>query len=159
MFQEVEAAEAPLAAYVADLERACRERGVTFHFGIDVGRRPEGLAAFERLVIATGARYRFRLGTIVRTLLNTGAGRWPGFAQTLSAPRLRHWFYYRARLPDGEALRRLARPDQKVVVIGDARAAGKATEAIAAAFEAALLEGAPAAADAPAPLAMADDLR
>ena len=39
----------------------------------------------------------------------------------------------------GERFRRLARPGQTVIVIGDAAKPGKSKEAIASAFEAALL--------------------
>ena len=54
--------------------------------------------------------------------------------------------YYRARRGTAERFRRFVRPDQKVVAIGDALRAGKSKEAIASAFEAALL-GAPAGTD------------
>jgi hypothetical protein len=52
---------------------------------------------------------------------------------------VRDWFYYRARKPTGERFTMLATPGQKVTVIGDAAKAGKSKEAIASAFEAALL--------------------
>jgi hypothetical protein len=52
---------------------------------------------------------------------------------------VRDWFYHRARRATGERLRKLARPEQKVVVIGDAVEAGKSRPAIATAFQAALL--------------------
>jgi hypothetical protein len=57
----------------------------------------------------------------------------------MSQPKLRDWFYYRARQGTGETFVRLARPGQKVVAIGDAVEAGKSKPAIASAFEAALL--------------------
>jgi dimethylglycine catabolism A len=53
---------------------------------------------------------------------------------------LRDSFYFNARRGSGEDIRRLARPGQTVVTIGDARKAGKSKEAIASAFSAALLE-------------------
>jgi hypothetical protein len=104
-----------------------------------VTARPDLLAPFDRLVIATGAAYRFGLGPIATAMLDSGAGRWPGFSQVFSAPRLRDWFYYRGRRGTAERLRALARPGQTVVAIGDAIRAGKSKEAIASAFEAALL--------------------
>jgi orotate phosphoribosyltransferase len=58
----------------------------------------------------------------------------------MSAPKLRDWFYYRARRATGEKFKALARPGQKVVVIGDAVQAGKSKPAITSAFEAALLD-------------------
>ena len=57
----------------------------------------------------------------------------------MADPKLRDWFYYRARTATGERFSRLARPGQTVMVIGDAAKAGKSKEAIASAFEAALL--------------------
>jgi hypothetical protein len=96
------------------------------------------LAPFDRIVIATGAAYRFGLGPVAAILLDLGAGRWPLFRQILSAPSVRDWFYHRARRPTGASLQALARPGQKVVVIGDAVVAGKSQPAISSAFEAAL---------------------
>ncbi len=55
-------------------------KGVTFCYGIDVARTPELLAPFDRIVIATGAQYRFGLGRLPTTLLDWGAGRWPVLA-------------------------------------------------------------------------------
>jgi hypothetical protein len=57
----------------------------------------------------------------------------------MKSPKVRDWFYYRARKPTGERFTSLARPGQKLVVIGDAAKAGKSKEAISSAFEAALL--------------------
>jgi hypothetical protein len=54
---------------------------------------------------------------------------------------LRDWFYVRARRGTAEEFRRLVRPGQTVVAIGDAAKAGKSKEAIAGAFSAALLAG------------------
>ena len=97
--------------------------------------------AFDRIVIATGARYRCGLGPAARMLLDLGAARWPGLKQIFSTPRLRDWFYYRARQATGDAIRPLARAGQTVIVIGDAVRAGKSKDAIASAFAAALLPG------------------
>jgi hypothetical protein len=54
---------------------------------------------------------------------------------------MRNWFYYQARRGTALRLRHLAHPGQRVIVIGDAARAGKSKEAIAGAFEAALLAG------------------
>jgi hypothetical protein len=58
----------------------------------------------------------------------------------LSSPRLRDWFYHRARRGTADDFSRLVRPGQKSVVIGDAARPGKSKEAIASAFAAALQE-------------------
>ena len=139
LFQEVVANQDSFDRYVRQLVAACTAKGTVFRYGTDVIRAPELLAPFDRIVIATGAAYRFGLGGLPRTLLNGGAGDWPGVRRLFTAPAVRDWFYHRARRPTGEAVRRLARPGQKVVVIGDAVAAGKSMPAIASAFEAALL--------------------
>jgi hypothetical protein len=75
-------------------------------------------------------------------MLDWGVARWPGVAQIFKNEAVRDWFYHRARASSGDRLRPLARPQQAVVVIGDALRAGKSRPAIASAFEAALL-GAP----------------
>jgi hypothetical protein len=60
-------------------------------------------------------------------------------SQIMTSPKVRDWFYYRARKPTAENFTWLAKPGQIVTVIGDAAKAGKSKEAIASAFEAALL--------------------
>ncbi|HEX4553151.1 MAG TPA: NAD(P)-binding protein [Xanthobacteraceae bacterium] len=139
LFQEVRANPASFARYVNDMVAACTKMGVTFRYGADVLRTPDLLAPFDRIVIASGARYRFGLGPLARALLDLGAAQWPGLRGIFSHSAFRDWFYHRARQGTGEALRALARPGQTVVVIGDAAQAGKSRPAIASAFEAALL--------------------
>jgi hypothetical protein len=105
---------------------------------------PSVLAPFDRIVIATGAAYRFGLGAIAPLSLDTGTARWPGIKQLMSSPKLRDWFYYRARKATGDRFKALARNGQKILVIGDAVQAGKSKPAITSAFEAALLDKHPA---------------
>ncbi|MGP0090598.1 MAG: NAD(P)-binding protein [Xanthobacteraceae bacterium] len=139
LFQEVVANQNSFDNYLRDLAAACSRMGVTFQYGTDVLRTPGLLAPFDRIVVATGARYRYGLGHVVARMLDLGAGRWPGLRQILSQPRLRDWFYHQARVATGSDFRALATPGQKVVIIGDAIAAGKSRPAIASAFEHALL--------------------
>jgi hypothetical protein len=139
LFQEVVANQGSFDRYVRQLVAACEAKGAVFRYGTDVIRAPEVLAPFDRIVVATGAAYRFGVVELPKTLLNVGVGNWYGVRRLLTAPAIRDWFYHRARRPTGEAVRRLARPGQKVVVIGDALTAGKSMPAIASAFEAALL--------------------
>jgi 2,4-dienoyl-CoA reductase-like NADH-dependent reductase (Old Yellow Enzyme family) len=140
MFQEVAAYEASLARYIAGMVAACERKGGVFRYGTDVSRKPGVLTPFDRIVLATGADYRYGLGPLAAGLLNLGAGRWPGLSQLLSNERLRQWFYYRARRGSADRFRRFARPGQTVMAIGDAVQAGKSKQAIASAFEAALPE-------------------
>jgi len=58
----------------------------------------------------------------------------------MTEPKVRDWFYYQARSGTADRFMGLARSDQVVTVIGDAAKPGKSKEAIASAFEAALLD-------------------
>jgi dimethylglycine catabolism A len=139
LFQEVAANETSFQRYIADLVAACAMKKVEFRFATDITAASELLAPFDRLVIASGAAYRFGLGLPIRTLLDSGLARAAGLARLFSSDALRDWFYYRARRGTAERFRALARPRQIVTVIGDAARAGKSKQAIADAFGAALL--------------------
>jgi len=139
LFQEVVANQDSFDRYVQQLVAACEKKGVAFRYGADVTRSREMLASFDRVVIATGAKYRFGLGRIPNMLLDLGVGRAPGLRRICATPEFRDWFYYKVRKATGDRMRRLLRPGQQVTVIGDAVAAGKSMAAIHSAFEAALL--------------------
>jgi dimethylglycine catabolism A len=139
LFQEVEANEKSFERYIADLVGACGKKNVVFRFNTDVAATPDLLAPFDRVVIATGAAYRFGLGAVVLWALDNGAARLPAFAKMFSSSKLRDWFYYQARRATGDRFRTLARSGQIVTSIGDAASAGKSKQAISSAFEAALL--------------------
>lgn len=139
LFQDVAANEFSFDRYIGAQVAICTAKGVTFRYRTDVAKTPDVLAPFDRIVIATGAKYRQGLGGVSIALLNLGVARWPGFAQVFKMPAVRDWFYYKARQATGAAFRPLARPEQKVMVIGDAVQAGKSRPAILSAFEAALL--------------------
>ena len=139
LFQEVTANEASFRRYIADMVAACELKKVVFQFSTDASASPAQLAAFDRIVIASGAAYRFGLGPLVTWALDRGISRLPGFARLFTSEKLRNWFYYRARHGSADALMPLARPGQKVTVIGDAVRAGKSKQAISSAFDAALL--------------------
>jgi 2,4-dienoyl-CoA reductase-like NADH-dependent reductase (Old Yellow Enzyme family) len=139
LFGEVEAVERSFEAYVDGLEEACRENSVEFRYGLDVIREPQVLASYDRVVFATGARYRYGLGRVVPRLLDIGLGKSRLGLRLLSSPRVREWLYYGARCGTGPDVKQLAHPDQKVTIIGDAAQAGKARDAVDGAFRAALL--------------------
>jgi 2,4-dienoyl-CoA reductase-like NADH-dependent reductase (Old Yellow Enzyme family) len=139
LFQEVEANEQSFERYVADLHQACVAKGVIFHFATEITAQSNLLAPFDRIVIASGAHYRFGLGPIAKAMLDAGLARWPGFSRLFSSPRFRNWFYYRARRETAGRLRPLGDGRQTVIAVGDAMRAGKSKEAIASAFDAALL--------------------
>jgi threonine dehydrogenase-like Zn-dependent dehydrogenase len=139
VFQEVDAATTTFARYVTDLEAECRRQGVTVRFGADPAREPSLLDGFDRVVIATGASYRWGLGAAVPVLLRHGAGRSRFMRRLFGRRAVRDWFYHGARRATAERVARAARPGQTVVAIGDARVPGKSRPAIASAFAAALL--------------------
>jgi dimethylglycine catabolism A len=143
LYQEVEASERSFERYIADLAAACEMKGVAFRLATDINALPGLLSPFDRIVVATGAAYRFGLGAVVNWLLDRDVARVPGLARLFSWPALREWFYYRGRRATGDDFRKLARPGQRLVVIGDAVSAGKSKQAIASAFEAALLNKSP----------------
>src|SRR5215470_640559 len=97
LYQGVEASEGSFARYIGDLVSACAQKGVTFKYGVDVTTQPDVLAPFDRIVVATGARYRFGLGPLVASALAWGAGYWPLIRSGLANAALRDWFYHRGR--------------------------------------------------------------
>jgi 2,4-dienoyl-CoA reductase-like NADH-dependent reductase (Old Yellow Enzyme family) len=137
-FQDVKAAEEPLVAFIVEAERACRLNGVKFSYNTDPTRDPELLAGFERIVVASGARYKSPLDRVAHWVLDRGVQSFAIARRLFRNQHLRNWIYYRARRATGSAIASLAGPTQRVHVIGDARSPGKAKEAIATAFEAAL---------------------
>jgi len=138
LFQEVEANAQSFSRYVADLVAACQFKGVVFRFATDLSAKPQLLAPFDRIVIATGAEYRFGLKIFFNWMLDTGMARAPGLARLFAWSPVREWFYYSARRGTAARYVHLARPEQQVIVIGDAARAGKSKQAIASAFDAAL---------------------
>jgi 2,4-dienoyl-CoA reductase-like NADH-dependent reductase (Old Yellow Enzyme family) len=139
LFQEVEAGQASFQRYIAGLHQACVQKGVRFRFATEVRVGGEELASFDRIVIASGASYRFGLGPIARAMLETGLARRPGLSTLFSSSRFRDWFYYEARVETASRFQKLGNGRQPVIAIGDAVRPGKSKEAIASAFEAALI--------------------
>jgi 2,4-dienoyl-CoA reductase-like NADH-dependent reductase (Old Yellow Enzyme family) len=135
-FQNVEATQSSLDAYLDDLERACRQKNVEFRFNTPVVDVAAIAGAFDRIVIATGARYKGGLTAPVRTLLRLGLGK-TGLARRLfSSARVKDWFYHDARR---SAIPKLGKLEgDRVIVIGDAVRPGKTREAVESAFKAAL---------------------
>jgi dimethylglycine catabolism A len=141
LFQEVEANPASFERYIDLMVRACMQGGVTFRYGMDVAAQPGVLDGFDRIVIATGARYRLGIGPLATSMLDAGMAHWPGIRQIASSNAFRNWFYYQARDGTAETLMRRLGPRPNMIAIGDAVKAGKSKEAIASAFEAAIRPG------------------
>src|SRR5262249_8242116 len=86
LFQEVAARQASFDRYLGALVADCARKGAHIRCGTDVARAPELLAPFDRIVIATGAAYRFGLGGLVTRLLDLGVGQWPLFRRVFALP-------------------------------------------------------------------------
>ncbi|MFW5680458.1 MAG: NAD(P)-binding protein [Pseudomonadota bacterium] len=141
LYQNVPTEPAALEAYVASLTGAAVELGVEIRYGVDILREPEVVRRFDRVVIATGAAYRFGLGPPIRAALRLSS-RAPGpWRRLLAHPALRALFYHRLRRPTGdEVRRRLAphlAPGASIEVLGDAARPGKTGPAVLSAFRAA----------------------
>ena len=100
-----------------------------------MAENPGLLADFDLVVVAVGAAYRTGLG-LIPVLLRAGLARLPLVRTLATNPKMREWFYYRARVSVTDRITtRLT--GKKVVVIGDAVQPGKSDTAIRTAFEAA----------------------
>lgn len=138
-FNDVQAEQESFDTYVSELQQACSDKGVRFRYGTDAADAGELLRSADRVVVATGARYRFGLGLLVPRLLRSGLARSAVGKRLFDSPRLRNWLYYRVRTGTGaDLVRRLGLDPGTVIVLGDAGRAGKAREAISTAFDAAL---------------------
>lgn len=136
-FQGVEASQRALDAFVDQLERACRAKGVVFRYNTEVTDLSALARDFDRVVIATGAKYRLGLGRLIVTLLESGWGRSKWTRALFDSPRVKNWFFYRARSSARPKLGKLK--PENVVVIGDAASPGKTRDAIESAYKAALI--------------------
>jgi dimethylglycine catabolism A len=140
-FQNVEAEQSSLDAYLDDLERACRQKNVELRFGTAVTDVAAIAGDFDRVVIATGARYKGGLTGLVRGLLRVGVGKSAIARRCFNSARVRDWFYHDARR---SAIPKVGKLEgDRVIVIGDAARPGKTREAVESAFKAALLTAQP----------------
>jgi NADPH-dependent 2,4-dienoyl-CoA reductase/sulfur reductase-like enzyme len=136
-FQNVEARQDALDKFIESLERSCTAKDVRFELGTEIADASELLnRGFDRVIVATGARYRHGLGPIVHHSLVHGWARSVVCRRFFDSPSLKDWLYYRGREPALPKLGKLS--GDKVQVIGDAAAPGKTREAIESAFNAAL---------------------
>jgi dimethylglycine catabolism A len=134
-FQNVEAQPHALDTFIAELERACVLKNVEFRYGVAVRRLEDIARDFDRIVVATGARYRYGLGPLVNQALASGWGKSALARRVFDSPGMRDWFYHGARKSAAPKAGKLdAKP---VTVIGDAAAPGKTREAIESAYRAA----------------------
>ena len=100
--------------------------------------QPDLLAPFDRIVVATGAQYRFGLGPIATPCSIGAPAAGPGVPAVFD-PGVSRLVLLPGAARNAERFTRLAKPGQIVIAIGDAVEAGKSKQAIASAFEAALL--------------------
>jgi 2,4-dienoyl-CoA reductase-like NADH-dependent reductase (Old Yellow Enzyme family) len=142
IFNDVEATETSFEAYIANLESECLRLGVAFHLGTTLHAGSVLLREADVVVVAAGARYRGGVGPIVEAVLSSGVMDFGPMKRLFRVQWIRNALYYTVRIGRGRSLVRqlklAGRPRGSVLVIGDAARAGKAREAIASAFEAAL---------------------
>jgi len=129
-FQNVEANPQSLLHYIDSLVSECEDAGVRFEYGWDLQQRGQELAAFDHVVIATGAAYRGGMRAVISSLLRAGLFRAPLVRGIAQHPGVRKWFYEKARKPTGRSIMRWLPESVPVSVIGDARVAGKSDAAI-----------------------------
>jgi 2,4-dienoyl-CoA reductase-like NADH-dependent reductase (Old Yellow Enzyme family) len=137
-FQNVEARQETLDKFIDSLERACLEKAVHFELGMEIADASElANRGFDRVIVATGARYRRGLGPVFDLSLTRGWAKLPLCRRVFEATSVRDWLYYSAREPALPKLGKLTA--ENVQIIGDAAAPGKTREAIESAFNAAFL--------------------
>ena len=134
-FQGVEADRTALDAFIGELERACREKGVAFRYGTPIDAVSSIALEFDQIVVATGASYRFGLGPLVVSLLEAGWGKSRLARRLFRSTGMKDWFYHRARRSTLPGMENMNGKD--VLVIGDAFSPGKTRDAIASAYRAA----------------------
>ena len=148
LFQEVEASERSFERYIADLAAACAQERRACSASRPTSPRCRACWRHSTASSSPPAPLPLRPRPDRRPRCSIAApARWPGLQQLFSLNAVRDWFYYRARRGTAAQFTPLARPGQKVAAIGDAVKAGKSKQAIASAFEAALLDRAPAIGD------------
>ncbi|MET4805650.1 hypothetical protein [Limibacillus sp. MBR-115] len=138
LFQNVRPEAYSFAAFIRSLEEICDQSGVERRYGVNPLKDLAQLAGYDRIVVASGATYRWGLGGLVSGLLASGLLRKTPLRQLAESERFRHWFYYKARRRQESLLSTVHKLGATVEVIGDAKSPGKSKEAIRNAFEAAL---------------------
>jgi 2,4-dienoyl-CoA reductase-like NADH-dependent reductase (Old Yellow Enzyme family) len=139
-FQEVKTNPAAFHYFLEQLRQTCKIQGVHFQMGIHLEVNDSRLNGFDRIVIATGAKYRFGLSWLMNILLHPTISNAPWIQRIFSSDALKNILYYKARvsqLPTWIIKQKVA---PKVHVIGDAKTPGKSDSAIQNAFSLAFQE-------------------
>ncbi len=139
-FQEVKTNPAAFHYFLEQLRQTCKIQGVHFQMGIHLEVNDSRLNGFDRIVIATGAKYLFGLSWLMNILLHPTISNAPWMQRIYSSDALKNILYYKARvsqLPTWIIKQKVA---PKVHVIGDAKTPGKSDSAIQNAFSLALQE-------------------
>ena len=137
-FQEVKSNPASFENFCQQLQQTCKMQGVDFQMGIHLQENDPRLSGFDRIVIATGASYRFGFSWLIQLLLHPQMTQSRILQNIFTSEPLKNWFYYKARsskLPNWIINKKIA---PKVQVIGDAKTPGKSDVAIQSAFSLAL---------------------
>lgn len=139
-FQEVKSNPASFENFCQQIQQTCKMQGVNFQMGVDLQENDARLSGFDRIVIATGASYRFGFFWLINLLLHPQMAQSPILQRIFRSESLKNWFYYKARLsklPSWIIDKKIA---PTIQVIGDAKTPGKSDVAIQSAFLLALLD-------------------
>ena len=134
IFQEVKSNPASFEHFCNQLQQTCQKQGVHFQMGVHLQENDPRLTGFDRIVIATGANYRFGFSWLVKILLHPWIADLPVMHRIFASDALKNWFYYKARAPlvPNWIIEKKMAP--KIEIIGDAKVAGKSDSAIQGAF-------------------------
>jgi NADH dehydrogenase FAD-containing subunit len=138
-FQTVEADHETLTNHIEGLRRSLIASGVTIRLGCDPMEKPSKLLAFDHVVIATGATYRFNLRPVIEKALASGWLKRGWLKRLAGSDRIRYFFYETWRKGQGDMHDERLAAHPSVEILGDARRAGKSEQAILDAFNAALI--------------------
>ena len=133
-FQEVKSNPASFEYFCGQQLQTCKMQGVHFQMGVHLQENDVRLTGFDRIVIATGANYRFGISWLVKIMLHRWIADLPVMHRIFASEALKNWFYYKARVPllPRWIIEKKVAP--KIEIIGDAKVAGKSDSAIQSAF-------------------------
>jgi len=137
-FQEVKTNPIVFENFTNQLRKSAELAGVDFQMGIDIQthlqNQPNLLQSFDRIVFATGAKYRYGLGIWVNLILKTRLRHWSILDRMFQNETFKNWLYTQARVSSSNSLLGLVGSHQKSQMIGDALLPGKSDMAIRSAY-------------------------
>ncbi len=137
-FQEVKTNPSSFKHFARQLRRSAEFHGAQFKMSVDIQSQPDILQPFDRIVFATGAKYRYGLGVWVYLCLKTPLRHLAILDRIFQKTSFKNWFYTKARISLTTDWQQLVGDQQKYHIIGDANTPGKSDAAIHDAYVLAL---------------------